>query len=303
MKVEVKNYTYETMPDYSDEVTGAKEIKMTGEEIEIDYLPNVVYDHKDGIDLHLQILKPKIFNQPNKKYPAVVFVQGSAWKKQNIYQNVVNLGFLAKKGYVCAIIEYRHSGIAHFPAQIIDGKNAIRYLKAHHQEYGLDPKKMIIMGASSGGHTSAMIGMTAKTDQFDQPINQENCHVLGIIDLFGAVDVTLDDGYPTTLNHQLPDSPEGMLMGYNIRENKEKAQVAVVKNYVNLDFPPILILHGTKDRTVFCQQSVDLYQALVEADKDVTLYLVRGSDHGGAAFWSDEAIDLYDTFINKCINQ
>lgn len=303
MKIEVKDYTYETMPEYNEEVAGAKELIMTGEEIGVEYLPDVVYDHKDGFDLHLQILKPNVFNQPDKKFPAIVFIQGSAWKKQNVYRNVANLGALAKKGYLCAIVEYRHSEIAHFPAQIIDGKNAIRYLKCHCQEYHIDSKKVIIMGDSSGGHTSAMIGMTAKTDKFDQPINNQNCHVSGIIDLYGAVDVTLEDGYPTTINHQLPDSPEGMLMGYNIRENMETAQEAVVKNYVNLDFPPMLILHGTKDKTVFCQQSVDLYQALIAAQKEAYLYLVRGSDHGGAAFWSVEAIDLYDSFIKKCLEK
>ena len=114
MKIEVKEYTYETMPDYICNLDNIPEIKMTGEEI--------------GVDLHLQLLVPSIFNHPNKKFPGVVFIQGSAWKKQNIYRNVANIGALAKRGYVCAIVEYRHSGIAHFPAQIIDGKNAIRYL-------------------------------------------------------------------------------------------------------------------------------------------------------------------------------
>ncbi|WP_296876550.1 alpha/beta hydrolase [Thomasclavelia sp.] len=303
MKIKVANYTYETMIEYDKDVPGAKYIEMTGEEIGVKYLPDVIYDHRDGIDLHLQIIMPSIFNQPDKIFPAVVFIQGSAWKKQDVYQNVVNLGLLARKGYVCAIVEYRHSGIAHFPAQIIDGKNAIRYLKKHHQDYHLDPDKVIIMGDSSGGHTSAMIGMSAKSALFDDPINEQNCHVLGIIDLYGAVDVTMSDGFPSTLNHQLPDSPEGMLMGYNIRENMEKAREANAKTYVDLDFPPMLILHGTKDKTVFCKESVELYQALIKANKDATLYLVSKSDHGGAAFWKDQTIEIYDQFIQKCLRR
>jgi len=83
----------------------------------------------------------------------------------------------------------------------------------------------------------------------------------------------------------------------------EKAQESVAKNYVNEEFPPVLILHGTKDKTVACEQSVQLFNALREAGKEATLYLVRGSDHGGQAFWSDEAVDIYDAFIKKCLDK
>lgn len=301
MKIEVKEYTYETMPDYNENIVGAKEIVMDGEEIGLEYIPDVIYDHKDNMDLHLQMIVSSIFNKPNKMFPCVVFIQGSAWKKQNIYKNVPHLTKLAAKGYVCAIVEYRHSAIAKFPAQIIDGKNAIRFLKKNNQRYHIDEDKMIIMGDSSGGHTSVMIGMTAQTSLFDEPINEYDCHIRGIIDLYGAVDVTLPYGFPTTLNHQLEDSPEGELMGYNIRENLDKAKVANAKTYVHEEFAPMLIMHGTKDKTVFVQESVDLYIALKEAKKNVEFYFVRNSDHGGPAFWKDEAIEIYDQFIKKCI--
>ncbi len=302
MKIEVKNYTYEEMPEFTDVVEGAKEIIMDGNEISVNYIPNVIYDHKNGLDLHLQILIPQVFNQPNQTYPCICYVQGSAWMKQNCYSDVVNLGKLAAKGYVVAIIEYRHSGIAHFPAQIIDAKNAIRFMKAHADEYSINKNDMIIMGNSSGGHVSSIAGMTANSDKFDEPINDENCHVKGIIDQYGAVEVTLEYGFPITLDHQLPTSPEGMLMGYNIRENLEKAETANAKTYVNEDFNiPFLIMHGTKDKRVFCQESVNLYQALKKANKDVELYFIRHADHGGPVFFKDEVLDVIDKFIQRCL--
>ena len=46
MEIEVKDYTYETMPDYTDQVEGAKEINMTGDELWVRYYPDVVYDEK-----------------------------------------------------------------------------------------------------------------------------------------------------------------------------------------------------------------------------------------------------------------
>lgn len=301
MKIEVKEYTYETMPDYTDEVEGAKEIKLSGKEIHTAYIPDVVYDRKDGTDLHLQIVTPKCPDSSDGRFPCVVYVQGSAWKEQDVHSNVANIGLLARKGYVTAIVQYRHSGIAKFPAQIIDAKNAIRFLIEHKDEYGVDENNIIIAGNSSGGHTSAMVGMTAKTDLFDEPINSRPLNIKGIIDLYGAVDITMDCGFPTTLNHGKPDSPEGMLMGFDISENPEAAKAACAKTYAGLDYAPMLIVHGTKDKTVFAQESVDLYNEIKAREKDVQLYLIRGADHGGAAFWSDEMIEIYHNFIQKCI--
>lgn len=303
MKIEVRPYTYEEMPDYCDSVEGAGELVMTGEEISLEYIPDVVYDHRDGVDLRLQIIRPVAFDGAGKKYPCVVFIQGSAWMKQNIYCNVPNLGKLASRGYVTAIVEYRHSGIAKFPAQIIDGKNAIRFLRAHCEEYSVDPEQMIIMGDSSGGHTSALIGMTANTDLLDDPINGQSCRVDGIIDLYGAVDVTLPYGFPTTENHQKADSPEGMLMGFDISRNPVLAEQANAKSYVQQTFAPMLILHGTKDRIVFCQESVDLYEACRDAGKDVSFYFVRNADHASPVFWTEEAVELYHRFIQRCLRK
>lgn len=303
MKIKVNaNYTYETMPDYTDYIEGAKELVVTGHEIGVRYIPDVVYDHKSDVDLHLHILQPKIMLEPDRDFPCVVFVKGSAWMKQEMYPEIPQLSRLAKLGYVVAEVEYRHSGIAHHPAQIIDVKNAIRYMKKHASTYHVDPNKVIIMGDSSGGHVSCMTGMTANTTLFDKP-NDANysCEVKGIISLYGAVDVTLPYGFPITENHQLPDSPEGMLVGYNIRENMEEAKKVCARYYVNEDFAPVLLLHGSKDKMVFCQESVDLYEDLKKAKKDVTFYIVRNADHGGAAFWTDEALQVYDEFIKRCL--
>ena len=263
MIIEPSNYMYETMPDYTDAVDGAVEIPVTGEEIEIRYAHEVVYD--EAHNLHLEIFTPFQMAHPERTWPCITFIQGSAWMKQYVYQKVGMIARLAQRGYVVAIVEYRHSGIAHFPAQIIDAKNAVRFLRAHADEYKLNPSQMFLMGDSSGGQVSSVAGMTAKSGKLDEPINEESCEVCGIIDLYGAVDVTLPYGYPITLNHQKPDSPEGMLMGYDITEHLEEAKAACSKTYVNEDFPPMLIAHGTKDTMVFCQQSVDLYHALKDA--------------------------------------
>ncbi len=304
MKIEVKPYTYENMPDYSDVIEGAKEICANGDEVNVDYICDVVYEHHLTGDLHLQILQPSVFNDPDRVFPCVIYVQGSAWKEQKRFRSVSRLGKLAEKGYVVAIVEYRHSGIAHHPAQVIDAKNAIRFMKKHAEEYHADVHRFILMGSSSGGQVACLAGMTAKSHLLDEPNDASiTPEVAGIIDLYGAVDITLSYGFPTTLNHQTAESPEGMLVGYDIREHLEEAKGACAVSYVNEDFPPVLILHGSKDRSVFCEQSAQLYQALKKAGKDAAFYIVRHADHGGGAFWTEEAIQLYHSFIQYCFEK
>lgn len=293
MHVEVKDYSYEEMPDYKEEVKGAHEIVMNKEEIGLEYIPDVIYD-KDN-NLHLHLIIPSQFAYPDRHYPCIVYIQGSAWRKQRVSVKVPYLSSLAKKGYMIAIVEYRDSAIAHFPCCVEDGKNAISFLQTHMSDYPINGQ-FIIAGDSSGGHTAAMIAVTATSGLFGGKVSIQGC-----IDLYGAVEVTLEDGFPTTLNHHQPSSYEGRYLGYDIHEHLEEAKKANVKTYVNDLEVPMLIVHGTKDRQVFCEQSVRLYKACQKAHKDVSFYLIRGADHGGAAFWSDSMIVIYDQFIKKCL--
>lgn len=100
MIIEPSNYTYETMPDYTDAVDGAVEIPVTGEEIEIRYAHEVVYD--EAHNLHLEIFTPFQMAHPERTWPCITFIQGSAWMKQYVYQKVGMIARLAQRGYVVA---------------------------------------------------------------------------------------------------------------------------------------------------------------------------------------------------------
>ena len=117
---------------------------------------NVEYAHIDGTTLHLQIITPQTRNtkESDETYPCIVYVQGSAWMKQNINAKLGLLARLSERGYVIAVVEYRHSGIAPFPAQAVDTRHAIRYVKLHAKEYKADANQMYVGGDSSGGHTA-----------------------------------------------------------------------------------------------------------------------------------------------------
>ncbi|WP_251545964.1 alpha/beta hydrolase [Limosilactobacillus caecicola] len=277
-------------------------LEMNGNEIEVEYLPNVPYENY-GKELTLQILQPNAFNHPEQTYPAIVFVQGSHWATQNVYRRVSYLTKLAAKGYVVAITQYRdYEAGFHFPDPIIDAKNAIRFLKANADTYHIQKENFIIMGDSSGGQVATVAGMTAKTALFDQPINDETPDVKGIIDLYGAVDLSMKGGFPSTGDSHSIKTPEGSEMGFDIPTHLEKTATANSKTYVNEDFPPMLIAHGTGDTTVSDQESIELYEAIKAAGKPVHLYLIKGATHGNNAFYDQRMTDIYDQFIRQCLD-
>lgn len=308
--MEIKNWTYEEFPEFTEAIEGVEVIETTGDETGVTYLHDVEYANVEGTPLRLQLLIPSSRNdnfnffaeEQDRALPCFVFVQGSAWMQQYIYGKVADMGKLAVKGYVCAIVEYRHSGIAPFPAQAIDTRNAIRFLRKNAKRFGIDPDKMIVAGDSSGGHTAMWAGLRHNDDTEENLFPGVSAEVKGIVNYYGSVSVMLEDGNPSTLNHHLPDSPEGMEMGgVNLREHPELCRALSVEENIDKDteVAPVLMFHGTKDRTVNAKESVLLYNALKAAGKDVTFYLIKGADHSGAEFWTDKVIGIVDEFMKK----
>lgn len=299
--MEIKDWAYEEYPEFDETVEGAVSVDTTGDEIEVTYLKDVPYATADGVELRLQMLVPATRNGMPGPLPCVAFVKGSAWREQKLYALVPELARIAQMGYVVAEVEYRPASEAPFPAQIQDAQNAVRHLRSHADEFGIDPGKIVLMGNSSGGHT-AVFG--AFLDAGGSAYPGVSAKVSAAIDLYGAVSLVPDDAFPTTSAHHLPESPEGMLMGgADMRSHPEIRREASAECQIlpATDLPPVLIVHGTKDRTVNTAVSVALFRHLCVCGKDAELYLIRGADHGGAEFYTDRMLGVYDAFIRRCI--
>lgn len=302
--MEIKEWSYEEFPEFSEEVEGITVIPTTGEETGIRYFHDVEYAHIGDVSLHLQILRPTSRNHPKDILPCVVFVQGSAWMEQDVYAQLPLMARLAEKGYVVACVEYRHSGIAIFPAQALDARNAVRFMRKNADEYGIDPEKMIIAGDSSGGHTAMFAGIIHNDQSEENLYPGISGEVKGIINLYGSVSVMMEDGNPSTLNHHMPDSPEGLEMGgVNLKEHPQLCKKLSVECNITEDteIAPVLIFHGTKDRTVNTRESIVLYQTLIKAGKKASCYLIQGADHSGAEFWTETVLEIEDQFIKQCV--
>ena len=114
-----------------------------------------------------------------------------------------------------------------------------------------------------------------------------------------------EDSMPSTLNHHQPDSPEGMEMGgVDLRNNPDLCRKMSVECNISEDtpLPPILMFHGTKDRTVNPKISVIVYKLLKKYNKNVKLYMLEGADHGGSEFFTERILDIIEEFIQSNIS-
>lgn len=302
--MELKKWTYEEYPEFADDRFDA--IVTDGNETGALYLNDVEYVIMDGTPLYLQILIPHSRNQTEGKYPCFVYVQGSGWKKQHVHAGVPLLSRMADCGYVCAIVEYRHSGIAAFPAPVIDARNAVRFLRSHADEYQIDPDRMILAGSSSGGHTAVYGGLRHNDDTDENMFPGVSAEVSGIINYYGSCSFMFDYSNPSTPNHLKADSPEGLEAGgIDLSENEKmkRAMSAECNIHEDTRIAPMLIFHGTKDRTVHPECSVRLHDQMIRTGHECELVLLKGADHGGPDFWGEEVLARADAFMQKCFKK
>jgi acetyl esterase/lipase len=230
--------------------------------------------------------------------PLIVYIHGGAFRAGDKGE-WPPLEYVAQ-GYALAAINYRLSQHALFPAQIEDCKAAVRWLRAHAKEYGLDPGRVAAGGTSAGGHLAAMVGTAGSVRDFDVGENlDQSSRVQAVLDYFGPTDFLQMDAHrpPGGMVHDTADSPESQLVGGPIQESPEKVARANPITYVSAEAPPFLIVHGDRDPLVPHHQSELLAAALEEAGVPVTFYTVKGGGHGG--FEDPKVDELTREFLER----
>jgi acetyl esterase/lipase len=220
-----------------------------------------------------------------KNVPLILWIHGGAFlfgSKEGFPVEPVPLQFLLE-GYAVASINYRLSPEAVFPVQLEDCKAAIRWLRAHANEFGIDPNRIGVWGASAGGNLAALVGTTGGLRDFDVGENLDySSRVQAVCDFYGPTDFLQMDTHrlPDGQIHNAPDSPESKLVGGPIQDNPDKVRRVNPIAYVDRNAPPFLIVHGTLDRLVPFNQSELLVAALKAAGASVIFHPVEGGGHG-----------------------
>ena len=136
---------------------------MTSQEIlvpeGIEIMRDIVFTADRQRPLSLHLLKPS--QAPAGPLPLIMWIFGGAWLEGNKEAGLPRLFPFVRHGYACASIAYRFSHEVLFPAQLHDCTCAIRFLRGHATSLGIDPDRIGVWGASSGGHLASLIGLTA----------------------------------------------------------------------------------------------------------------------------------------------
>jgi acetyl esterase/lipase len=255
-------------------------------------LPYVENGHRQQkLDLYLPA-------QP--KGPLLVWIHGGGWQA-GTKDKPPGLA-LVKNGVAVASLEYRFSQDAIFPAQIEDCKAAIRWLRAHAQEYGYRSDLVAAWGASAGGHLVALLAVTGKTHDFDVGANLDQSSAIQCgIDWFGPADFP---AYDPNLSNPLvqrenPDSVIAKLLGGPVSQKLELAKRASPITWVTKDVCPLLIMQGTNDPLVPLDQSQRFADKLKEVGANVTLDIIDGAGHGGPQFVTVDKLKMIFEFLTK----
>ncbi len=236
--------------------------------------------------------------------PVIVYIHGGAWRSGS-KDKPLGLELLAK-GYTVASIAYRFSQDAIFPAQIQDCKSAIRWIRAHADEFGYDPRRIGVIGQSAGGHLVALLAVTGTSRDFDagEHLDQSSAVQCGV-DFFGPTDFPgwKPPSAIPLIQRSGSDSCLEQLFGGPLDDKLELAKSASPVSWVSKDAAPLFIIHGTKDPLVGLEQSQVFAEKLTAAGAEATLTVVENGGHGGPGFLSGDVKQRMVEFLNRHITE
>jgi acetyl esterase/lipase len=246
--------------------------------------------------------------------PVVIWIHGGAWRQGTNKREAPPLAparigeRILAAGYALARVTYRLSGEARFPAQLHDVKAAVRWLRHHADELGIDPARFAAWGESAGGHLAAMVALTADDPSLagKQGVLDASDTVQAAVVWYGPSDLLTmaAQSHPQgLLDHDAPDAPEGLLVGGPVQDLPRESAAASPVTYASADAPPLLLVHGAEDRIVPHGQSQELHRRLTAAGARSELHIVPGADHCflgvEVALLVDEGLEFLDRELGR----
>lgn len=203
-----------------------------------------------------------VFTPPdqNDSRPALLLLHGGAWMVGDRSQ-LRGYGFLVgREGFVVVAGDIRLSGDAVWPAQLDDATAVFDWMVKEAGTLGIDPNRIAVAGASSGGHLALMLAATRSAQK-------EACPAAAI-SLYGITDVA---GAPA-----LKGAVTALFGG---PVEAESARQASPLTHVTDRHPPTLLLHSNRDEIVPFRQSLEYYERLVDLGQTAELALFDGAPH------------------------
>ncbi len=199
--------------------------------------------------------------------PAVLFIHGGGFKigDKAEYRSASVCADLARAGYVAVSCNYILStkekpGV--WPQNIADCREAVRWMRQNARDLGIDPQRIAVAGGSAGGYLALMVGLTdEKPELGGNPNATISSKVSAVIDMYGVTS-SEKHGKDTLVN-----------LG------ADTAKLFSPLSYVTSKSVPVLILHGTADKTVDIKESKNLEEVLIKNKVDYNFVEIEEAEH------------------------
>lgn len=219
-----------------------------------------LYKTVNDTELKLHVYIPEGHRTSDKR-PAVIFFFGGGWNNGSPGQHYSQCAHLASRGMVAMSAEYRvKSRNQTTPKECVeDGKSAIRWVRAHAAELGIDPTRIAAGGASAGGHVAAAAGTV---NSFDA--TSEDLSVSSRPDALVLFNPVFDNG-PGGFGHS--------------RVKAYWQDISPIHN-ISESAPPTIVFLGTKDEYIGAEVAVRYKELMDQSGVRCDLHLYPGQAHG-----------------------
>lgn len=300
-----------SLPGYAP---GAKVMQVEIRREPIDSFNGIVYSQiKHGRttrQLRMTILAPRTAALK----PAILYFPGGGFTSADYEKFIAMRYALARAGFVVAAAEYRVVPDT-YPGLVEDGKSAVRYLRAHAEEYQIDPKRIGVLGDSAGGYLAQMVALTGGEKAFDVGQNlDQSSSVQAAATLYGISNLlNIGEGFPPDIVrvHKSAAVTEALLLngpafgaspGAPVDAAPARALAASPMGHVRGGHkPPFLIMHGSADTLVSPVQSRQLYQALKAENSPADYIVLKGAGHGDDTWYQQPVIDEVVSWFRRTL--
>lgn len=276
----------------------------------IDAISGVVYSQVFERGRSVRGLKMTLFVPRTKeKKPAVLYFPGGGFTSAD-HEKFLEMRYaLARAGYAVAACEYR-AVPNQFPALLEDAKAAVRWMREHASEFGVDADRIGLLGDSAGGYVVQMAGATNGEKNWDVgDFKEVSSDVQAVVSIYGISDLTtIGEGIGNENVHASAAVTEALLLngpafkdfaGASVNADPQKAKAASPIGHVDGTEPPFLLMHGSGDKVVSPLQSKKMFEALQNKKVEAEYVLVRGAGHGDLPWYQPSVISRVVNFFDR----
>jgi len=231
----------------------------------------MVYATIDGQELLLDILTPPGADRPAA--PGVLIIHGGGWSG-GARTEFGGLGrYLASRGYVVISMDYRLAPAWRFPAARDDVAAAVQTVEARAAEFGLDGRRLVLLGRSAGGQLALL-----------HAYSSHDPAIRGVVSFYGPTDLVY--GYEHPADPKIYDSTAVLTryIGGPLVDHLPAYRAASPIECARAESPPTLLVHGVPDELVEVEQSRRLDRRLTKLGVAHLLVELPWASHGCDVF-------------------